>query len=218
MTTTHLLDADDVDEGGYLLDYTGKRYCEWECDHAKKILIVKFQNKVKKVSVASFDVDVMSELDKEKLYFALAKNEADHYYCSAQLFDDLDGIPDEGEIMRLKDNYPTFYSKPYRTGFLNELLDGKSHTVMITSKLKATGIEFPSRGEKGKATVWVAKKAKKVALRLLYLRYVLDPPKLVREAAIDHLMDGYPHLVGATTRDNIRKATIRACEKSSPAN
>ena len=215
MTTKHLVDEDDLDAGGYLMDCVNNVYCEWECDDAKKLLIIKFQDKVKKVSIAPFDVDVMDEPDKKKLYFALAKNEADKYYSSAQLFDDLKGIPDEDEIMRLAANYPTFYSKPYRMGFLHELLDGKKHKEMIESYLKAKGIEFPSRQEKGKATVWVAKKAKKVALRLLYLRFVLDE-KLGREAAIKELMDWHPHLVGATTISNIRKATIRTCEKQQP--
>lgn len=94
-------------------------------------------------------------------------------YTSHQLYDDLDGIPDLAEIRRLADCYPS-YAKAWRTGLLQGILDGKSHTEMVAAKMRAKGVATVTPQAKGGYATTIPAKLRKTAIRMLYLRYRLD--------------------------------------------
>ncbi len=98
----------------------------------------------------------------------------EHVYNSAMAFDDLDGIPDDDELLRLVRYYPT-YERAHRKALLRGIFDGKLHTDLVLMKLQAKGIEYPiSKQSKGGHGLWVASKVRRAVIRLLYLRYRLD--------------------------------------------
>ena len=103
-------------------------------------------------------------------------------YNSAMAFDDLDGIPDDAELARLVDYYPT-YQLAHRKALLRGIFDGRTHTDLVLAKLNAKGIEYPvSKQSKGGHGLWVASKVRRTVVRLLYLRLRLDQGMSRRQA------------------------------------
>ncbi len=129
-------------------------------------------------------------------------------YTSGDLFEDLDGIPEEDELSRLVKYYPT-YDVDHRLGLLQDIFDGKTHTEMLRNKLKSKGIVFPSGKSKGGHSTWVTTKVRKTVIRLLYLRNTEDRG-LSRKEALKELYEkkrrGGPSF--ELTNDMIRKSTI----------
>lgn len=213
MSKVYWLHPEFPEAGGCIHDFQNNIYCEWDADIAKQKLSVSLplQGKSTKISLMPYIVEAKSHKEQKNLFVQLAKNYADNCYSLSQLHDDLGHVPDKAEVNRLIGSYPSFYLKPYRKDFLYSLLSGISHAEMVANKLTYDG-DKPTAGPKGKAVVWTRKKAKKMALRLLYLKFVEDEGQ-ERGEAIDILMDDYIHLTNATTRRNNEIATQRPCDK-----
>lgn len=213
MSKVHWHKPEFPEAGGFMTCYANNIYCEWEADLSKQKLIVTLplQGATVKKSLKGLGIDEMDEAQLESLFVNQAKDIADNYYSLPQLHDDLKRIPTKKEVNRLIATYPSFYDKPYRKDFLYQLLSGTTHAEMADSLMNYDG-KNPTGGNKGKAVQWTKKKAKKMALRLLYLQFVEDD-KMSREYAVSKIMDWYPHLTNATTRNNIMKATLRPSDK-----
>ena len=100
------------------------------------------------------------------------------------LIDNIEGFCKPWEIERLVSFYKS-YEQPHRTGFLKTLLDGTLHTAI--RKVEALGIkpEGLTPQQWGTHTQWIGYKYRRLAIRVLFLRYTQDhkkEPKVARKA------------------------------------
>lgn len=86
----------------------------------------------------------------------------------------LGGAPDQNEIKRLTQYYPTFEWN-HRSGLLWGFFEGKKYSELVDEKLSIKGISLPiNKQSRGAHTSWAVNKTKKYVIRMLYLRYRLD--------------------------------------------
>lgn len=133
-------------------------------------------------------------------------------YTIEQMEIDLGGMPDNDDIRRLVKRYPS-YKLGHRSALLHGLLDGKEHAEIVDETMKAKGVESAAPHQKGGHGRWVAKKVRKVALRLLYLRYRIDE-KMSKKHARDKLINEHPHLAKTISRSALGKQVAFTGEDS----
>jgi len=97
---------------------------------------------------------------------------------SSELLDalkELETLPDDGELRRLVDYYPS-YGWEHRTALLLGYFQGKSRSELVDDKLIAKNIDKSQCSPQmlGGHARWVFFKVKRAIIRLLYLRLRLD--------------------------------------------
>ena len=121
----------------------------------------------------------------------------------------VDPFPDEAELQRLVDCYPT-YLKVWRQGFLNDLRKRAKHHEMVLGKMLSKDASVPTPQQKGGLAAGIPAKLRKTAIRLLYLRYLIDRP-MSRKHAHDHLEANHRPLLG-----KLKRATIASYTRHPP--
>jgi len=120
------------------------------------------------------------------------------------LFDCIGGLCSKHEINRLVNFYKS-YHLPHRQGFLDTLLDGTLHTAI--AKVTAVGEKPESLTPQqwGAHNQWIGFKYRRLAIRILFLRYTQDQkmkPAQARKTLFKQFK-GY----GISTYDTIYRAT-----------
>lgn len=83
--------------------------------------------------------------------------------------------PDEAELLRLVENYPS-YKWEHRNALLRGYFQGHALEQLLEDKLRAKNIDPASCGGRsiGGHTRWVCEKVERTFMRILYLRHRLD--------------------------------------------
>lgn len=202
-------------ELGGRIEYEGNVYCVFDIDTDSRTMNVTLPMQDLTEELPILDTG-NQDLNTRQWYFeSTASDFADNYYSLPQLHRDLGRIPDETEVNRIIAEYPNF-QREYRKDYLNWLLSGMSHAEMGRRKYEydLANRTKQSKPNKGNAFGWTRDKAKKIAMRLIYLKLVLDEKKK-RPAAVKEILLEFPHLVGPVKckEDKVFKATRRACDQ-----
>jgi len=128
-------------------------------------------------------------------------------YTSARALVDLGGKPDDSEIDRLKEYFPT-YQIVHRTQLLQGMFDGSTVEEIILGKLTAKGLDTSiTKQAKGGHGRWVKAKILRTVIRLLYLRFRLDLGMTRRKANQELLNRFFLLATPESGQSSIRKAT-----------
>ena len=128
-------------------------------------------------------------------------------YSMGQFLIDVKPPPTDADLEALIDIYPS-YKMSHRMPIIQAIADYGSIEQILEGKLAANGVLTPVKQSKGGNTTWATKKLRRAAIRICYLRFVINDG-FTRRKANAALLKKFGTNKGAQDggQSNIRKST-----------